>query len=295
MTMPMDKWRYYRICQREHPERLSCRIPEGLDGQAVDAWGRELGLGVLEEHHDWLRVREWDGTQVVERSVYLNEATEKRIEGYLELARRRPELFAPDPRLPLCMDRGKMLDFTDRAVGLVFDNLPFYQVVCDLIDAPRPYGYARVIYPDTRCSGTVIVPRLLREGREPLFGIVHIFRHAIRSMSGGEFPRGFQEPDITPEENAAKELWEEFNVPPSQLTKLTLLGETRPDTGLSASRVKIYLADITGPQPEARVGHEEITGEEWLTETELTRRLEAGEILDGMTQTAMLFYRLKGC
>ena len=74
-----------------------------------------------------------------------------------------------------------------------------------------------------------------------------------------------------------------------------MLGETRPDTGLSASRVKIYLADITGPQPEARVGHEEITGEEWLTETELTRRLEAGEILDGMTQTAMLFYRLKGC
>lgn len=294
--MSNDAWTRYRARQCADPERFSCRVPEGLSDRETDAWANRLGLGVLEEHADWLWVREWDGGDVLERPVYLHPVLEQRIEGYFRLAGERPDQFTPSDHCPLRMDRHAMLSFTERtqkAVGLVFDNRPYYAVVSDLYDAGgtlRPYG--RVLYPDRQGNGTVILPRLVREGQPPLFGIIHVFRHSIRALSGGEFPRGFQAPGITPAENAAKELWEEFGIPADRLTSLTLLGSTRPDTGLSGGQVQVYLADVSGAQVQARIGHEGIVESEWLTLEELLGRIRAGTLLDGMTQTAMLLYQL---
>ena len=242
---------------------------------------------VLEEHPRWLWVREADGT---EHPVYRDGRLEQQIEGYFLMAERRPELFAPSPLLPLCMDRHALLRFAEesgRDVGLVFDNGKFYQVVADLIAAPRPFLYARVLYPDRKGNGTVMVPRLLRDGAEPLYGILHVYRHTIRAMSGGEFPRGFQEPDITPEENARKELREEFGVEESQLTRMVLLGESRADTGLSSGSVRAYLAELRGEVPRANIGEEGIAGFEWIGARELTERIRRGEIRDGMTLCAL--------
>lgn len=294
--MPRDIWNYYRLRQRTAPEQFTCSIPEGLTEPEIDAWADGLGLGILEEYFDWFWVREWDGTKVVERPVYLNTSLEHRIEGYFRLAWERPDLFTPSEHCPLRMDRYAMLSFTEQTqkpVGLVFDNRPYYLVVSDLYDAGdelRPYG--RVLYPDRQGNGTVIIPRLLRPGLPPLFGIIQVFRHSIRAMAGGEFPRGFQAPGITPAENAAKELWEEFHITANHLSGLTLLGHTRPDTGLSSGQVQIYLADISGVPQLANIGHEGIADSEWLTEDELLRRIRDGVILDGMTQTAMLLFRL---
>ena len=293
--MPRDIWSYYRMRQRTTPEQFLCRIPENLSETQIDAWADRLGLGILEEYFDWLWVREWDGTKVVERPVYLDPELERRIEGYFRLVWDRPDLFTPSEHCPIRIDRHEMLKFTEetqKPVGLIFDNRPYYMVVSDLFDAGgtlRPYG--RVLYPDRQGNGTVIIPRLLREGQSPLFGIIHVFRHSIRAMAGGEFPRGFQAPGITPAENAAKELWEEFGITANHLINLTLLGHTRPDTGLSSGQVQIYLADITGTAVQARLGHEGIVKSEWITEEELLRRIREGEILDGMTQTAMLLYQ----
>lgn len=294
--MANDLWTDYRLLQQTAPEEFTCRIPEGLFGPEIDAWANGLGLGVLEKHFDWLWVREWDGTKAVERPVYLNPTLEERIEGYFRLARNRPDLFTPSGHCPILMDRYAMLSFTERTqkpVGLVFDNSPYYMVVSDLCGGvDRLYAYSRILYPDAQGNGTVIIPRLLRNGQPPLFGILHVFRHSIRMMSGGEFPRGFQAPGITPLENSAKELWEEFRISADRLSALTLLGHSRPDTGLSGGQVQIYLADVSGAPSQANIGHEGITESEWLTEEELLDRIRTGVILDGMTQTAMLLFQL---
>ena len=79
-----------------------------------------------------------------------------------------------------------------------------------------------MLYPDAKGNGTVIIPRLPRPGEELLFGILHIFRYTIRRMSGGEFPRGFLAPGLTPRANACKKLKEELGVPAGQLTELAL-------------------------------------------------------------------------
>lgn len=288
----MDMWKKYLAYRTRFPGKFPSPVKKDPDEteRAI-----RFNLGVMEEHPRWLWVRDWDSGAVRERPVYLDDQAEQQIEGYFALVERRPDLFAASKLLPLNLDRRSMLTFweeTDRPVGLVFDNGQYYKVVADLIDAPKPYAYARVLYPDAEGNGTVIIPRLLVQDGEPLFGILHLFRHTIRRMAGGEFPRGFQASGITPEENAVKELQEEFGVSIRQLTRLTLLGETRADTGLSSGQVQVYLADLTGPLPHPAVGEEGIAGAEWIRQSELFRRIRKGEILDGMTQTAVLLYTL---
>lgn len=287
-------WNDYLRWRNAFPEDFAPIMPPDITPEAEAKRAEQLGLGLVEDHSGWLWVREWDGTAAVERPVYLDEEIEQRIEGYFGLAQRRPDLFAPSAAVPICMDRLTMLRYmenTGRPVGLVYDNGNYYKVAADLIDAPKPYTYARVLYPDAGGNGTVVIPRLLSEGPEPLFGILHVFRHTIRAMAGGEFPRGFQAARITAAQNAIKELEEEFGVPGAQLAGLTLLGHTRADTGLSSGHVQIYLADLKAAHPpQASVGQEGIVGFEWISLAELLRRIREGKILDGFTQTALLQY-----
>ncbi|WP_297211806.1 NUDIX hydrolase [uncultured Flavonifractor sp.] len=280
--------RYRQLCRR-FPRAFG---PNGA--RALARWAelppeRRTGLGVVAEHSRWLWVREWGPEGPEERPVYLDPRLEKQIEGYFALMADRPEQFTPSELYPICASRRQLLDFeeeTGRPAGLVFDNLPYYQTVADLILGDPPYLYGRVIYPDQAVGGTVMIP-LLETGEEPRYGLLQVYRHSLRGLSGGEFPRGYQCQGITPEENAKKELWEELGIPPDQVAELTLLGHTRPDTGLSGAMVSVYLARVTAA-PTPSLGYEGITGLEWLSRAELLRRLRAGEITDGLTQSAAL-------
>ena len=162
------------------------------------------------------------------------------ITQYLELTRRRPELFVPSEHFPLFLDEVTLRRYaaaTGRPVGVVYDNSPYYLVLADLcLDAGGPYTYARVIYPH-HSSGAVVIPR-----RGDRFGLLSIFRHPTRSESGGEFPRGFSE-GHSPAETAARELEEELGarVDPDDLE---YLGDVQPDTGLSSGRVQVFLARV---------------------------------------------------
>lgn len=278
-------------------QALCARFPQafGPDGEHLSKqWSalpeeERAGLGVVEEHPRWLWVRERDCDGLRERPIYLDCRLEKQIEGYFALMKAQPEQFAPSELYPICTDRRELLAFeeaTGRPAGLVFDNLPYYQTVADLILGEPPYLYGRVIYPDSSVGGTVMVP-LLETAEGPRYGLLQVYRHSIRGLSGGEFPRGYQCQGISPEENAKKELWEELAIPPEQVTGLTFLGRTRPDTGLSGAMVSIYLARVAAPSAPT-LGYEGITGLEWLSRAELLRRLREGQITDGLTQSAAL-------
>lgn len=288
-------WNRYLNYRAQWPGVFADHAPSGLRTDPDAPAKAHATLGVVEEHPDWLWVREWDGVTVTERPIYLDAALRRQIEGYFALAARRPDLFVQSPYVPLCMDRYAMLTFhtqTGKPVGLVFDNGRFYQVVADLIDTPERFAYARMVYPDRKGNGTVMIPCWQGEGKT-LFGILHIYRHALRARSGGEFPRGFLEPGLSPEENCAKELREELAVRPELLDRLVPLGGTRADTGLSGGEALVYLAQISGPQPQGNAGHEGILSSEWLTLDELLRRIRCGEIKDGFTQNATLLYLLQ--
>lgn len=244
---------------------------------------------ILARHKRWLWVREQGPDGPREHPVYLDPRLERQIEGYFALMEARPDAFTPSELYPICTDRRQLLEFeeeTGRPAGLVFDNLPYYQTVADLILDETPYLYGRVIYPDPSVGGTVMIP-LLETEEGPRYGLLQVYRHSIRGLSGGEFPRGYQCQGISPEENAKKELWEELGIPPEQVARLTFLGSTRPDTGLSGSLVSIYLAQVTAA-PVPSLGYEGITALEWLSREELLRRLRSGEITDGLTQSAVL-------
>ena len=195
-------WERYLELRRQFPAEFEHGAPPGLCLEEDAPVRAGIPLGVLEEHDQWLWVREWDGQRSVERPVYRDSRLREEIEGYFRLTEERPS-SVQSPLVPLCLDRHTMLEFvrqTGRRVGLVFDNRIYYQVLADLIGGERPYVYARIIYPQRRSNGTVIVPVHTDEQGVRRFGVLQVFRHSLRDLSGGEFPRGFLAPGLSPEE-----------------------------------------------------------------------------------------------
>lgn len=206
---------------------------------------------------------------------------------YMKLLQQRPELFAQSPYIPLCLDEQTMRAFSvtsGKPVGVVYDNSPYYLVLADLCVGKdnRLYTYARVVYPYQDSNGVVVIPKL-----GDYFGLLTIFRHPPRAESGGEFPRGFAN-NMTPAENAAKELWEEIGAHVNPVS-LVCLGEIQADTGLSSGRVQVFLAQIESTAISL-AKHEGIHGFYWVTEQELRERISTGIITDGFTLAAFACY-----
>lgn len=206
------------------------------------------------------------------------------ITAYFELAAQRPDLFVQSETVPLVLDEGRMRAFSEKSgksMGLVYDNRPYYMVLADLcLDGEREFSYARVVYPQPGTNGSVAIPR--KDGK---FGLLRQYRHPPRAESL-EFPRGFGERGLTPEENVRKELREEMGAVASGVT---CLGSIRADTGLSAGCIQIFLAEISSY--DVQVGHEGIRELVWLTEEAFREAVAAGDISDGITLSAYALLR----
>lgn len=208
------------------------------------------------------------------------------IRAYFKLAAQRPDLFAPSDRIPLVLDADRMRAFsarTGKAMGLVYDNRPYFMVLADLCGREeKEFSYARVVYPQAGSNGSVALPM-----RGDMFCLLRIFRHAPRKEFL-EFPRGFAEKDLTPEENIKKELSEELG---AQVADVRFLGNVRADTGLSAGQAQVFLAELTNVSaPSVEEG---IRGYVWLSEKEMEEKIAAGEIEDGFTLSAWALYKCR--
>lgn len=127
-------------------------------------------------------------------------------------------------------------------------------------------------------AGVVVLP--VYEGR---WWLVRHFRHATREWAL-ELPRGFSEPGCTAEENVRREVKEELGV---DIAVLHCLGEVTPNTGLLASRVSIWFAELAGPPvatDESR--HEGIAAALPLSPAELQAKIREGAVTDGFTLSA---------
>lgn len=206
------------------------------------------------------------------------------IRAYFELSARRPDLFAPSDRIPLVLDEDRMRAFsarTGKTMGLVYDNRPYFMVLADLCGSgSKEYSYARVVYPEAGSNGAAAIP--VRQG---LFCLLRIYRHAPRTECL-EFPRGFAEKGLTPEENIRKELSEELG---AQVTAVRQIGTVRADTGLSAGRAQVFLAELE--ETAISPGYEGIRDCVWLTEAEMEAQIASGKIEDGFTLSAWALYQ----
>lgn len=221
------------------------------------------------------------------------------ITKYFELATKEEfaHLFQQSDMLPLVLDENEMRFFaksTGKTMGVVFDNSPFYMIVADLVGRKQNYfRYARVLYSNVESNGTVAIP-YFNTDHEKYFGILTHYRHAPREFFL-EFPRGFCEEGLTPEENILKELSEELGMEEEDLIEscnIEYLGDIRADTGLSAGKAECFLAEIRLDAKILVQKKEGISKYEWVSEKTFQKFILDRKITDGFTLAS---YTLFNC
>ncbi len=171
-------------------------------------------------------------------------------------------------------------------IGVILDD-PYNIIVRDLVQFPDGdmRGYGRSIATASLKGGraTVIFPEY--EGKILL---IHLFRHVTRKWHY-EVPRGYGEPNISPEENARKEIEEEIG---GKIKELVSLGEMYNNNGYEAIPVSLFYAKLKSVG-KANV-NEGIESFVWLSVKELEEWIADEKITDGFTIAAYTRAKLKG-
>ncbi len=135
-----------------------------------------------------------------------------------------------------------------------------------------------VIRMPNQAAGTVV--------RDPDRGVLLLWRHRfITDTWGWEIPAGRIDPGETPEVAAAREALEETGWEPHAVRPLV---HFQPTNGLSDQVFHIFVADGA-----THVGDPTDAGEservEWISVSDLRRLVQAGQMLDGLSLTAILY------
>lgn len=130
-------------------------------------------------------------------------------------------------------------------------------------------------------SGVVVV--------DPERGVLMVWQHRIaRDDFGWEIPAGRIDPGESPEQAAARETLEETGWRPGPLA---FLGHYKP-IAISNHGFNLYVAD--GAAHESGHDLDEIGRVEWIPAAEVRRMALAGEIVDGLSLTALLWAMAAG-
>lgn len=144
------------------------------------------------------------------------------------------------------------------------------------------FPYDRAV-PTAGKDGVVAVA--MYQGR---FILLRQYRHAIRQEQYS-FPRGYAEPEDTPEENARRELREELHAVIEK--EPVFLGRIAADSGLTSCQAYVYLVELAALEPS--VGHEGIINHVAVTPTELKAWIQDKKITDGFTLGAFALYEAR--
>ena len=204
---------------------------------------------------------------------------------YLELKEQRPEQFVQSPVYTIEFDEDAVENFekeTGKRIGVVYRSL-FNLLVVDLIKRGDGdyYTYER-LFPAVQ-KGAVVV--LTKQGEN--FVLLRQFRHSLREFQYA-FPRGFGEKGIEAENNVRKEIEEELGA-------VTLhpeyLGEVVADSGMSGSKVSVYLCEIG--EIKIKKGNEGISECVVMSEADIKLWIRSGKINDGFSLAALGLYLMR--
>ena len=214
---------------------------------------------------------------------------------YFELLKTHPHLFQKNTTdaLEIVLDRDIILNWTKTKkaelkknnlplswgdIGILYDD-PYIVVIRDLVKSPKGNlkSYFRIFNQAELKNGkSVVVMPMYRDK----IVIQKIFRHPIRNWSW-EFPRGFGEPNVSPEKNARKEVSEEIG---GEIITIQEIGTYYNNTGLEATEVFLFFAELkTIGKPNNK---EEIYEIKLSTTIEFEKMIIDGEIFDGFTIAA---------
>jgi len=160
-------------------------------------------------------------------------------------------------------------------------SCPYYRISHDRYRLPGG-GVGDYHYVDIPGS-TMIVP-LLGDGT-----LILVAQHRyLVGKSSVEFPAGGMTPGIEPRANAEKELREEAGYVAGRWEKI---GEFAPYNGVSNEMCHVFLARDLQParaEPEPTEEFEILH----LRPEEVRRKIEAGELWDGMTLASFRFFEI---
>ncbi len=173
----------------------------------------------------------------------------------------------------------RMEELFHQKYGLVYRS-SWHTLLVDPISSGEGnfFPYERVL--PSANDGVVMVTK-----HKDNFVLLKQFRHAIRKEQYS-FPRGFAEPNSTPQENAVRELQEEIG---AVVTKASVpLGRIAPDSGLTGGCAFVFMVEIDEYRTSS--GHEGIKGIIEVSKSELSTMILEGRIDDGFTLGAYQLY-----
>src|SRR6187402_485731 len=154
---------------------------------------------------------------------------------------------------------------------------PYYEVVRDRLLHPqgRELDYFVIRH---RRPGAGIVP--VREDRSVL--LVQQWRHTVQKMLW-EIPAGAVDDGESPDVAAGRELREETGFIAKRVAPLQTY---HPMIGTSRATFNLFVGEDLEQVGEPMPG--EVIGIRWVTREEIERMIDAGEIVDGMSLSALL-------
>lgn len=204
------------------------------------------------------------------------------IDRYFEIVKLFPDFFRNGETLNIVLDKKVLEDYTknkSKQIGVIYES-SYHIFVVDLIqnNSDDFFTYSRIINPNKN-NGVVIIPC---NGEK--FGLLKQFRHGTREMEL-EFPRGFSEANISPEENAKKELYEEIG---ASATSIKFEGSIISDTGLTGGLVDVFAIQIDKTRHYSY--DEGIKDVIWVSLDEIKQLIKKNRIRDSYTISAISKY-----
>lgn len=210
---------------------------------------------------------------------------QKDLQRYLCFLKERGFRYETNEVLEIIDDINMLVDYSKAhgvKLGIIYES-PFHIFVVDLVrnKAGKLFPCERLVKTAVGNS-VVVVP--FREGKIIL---LKQFRHALGDYQYC-FPRGFGEPDISPEENARKEIGEELNCTSSDYV---FLGNTVADSGVCGEKICVFCCNVD--EPTVNVLDENIESYIAVTDSELLEMIGQGKINDGFTLSAVALMKGK--
>lgn len=234
-----------------------------------------------------------------ETAPTLPEHRQRAIARYLELSRRRPELFATRELRPLILNFEELVAIARQrwlrdgeegpVIGLAAQS-PWHLFLTDVIRLPNGQftTYDRLL-PTSLLHGRhgVAVVAMARDESGALgLVLVEQERHAT-GQRHWEIPRGFGEANPTGDKLAMEELESEAGFTGEVIKRLATM---HTNSGQTAEQVDYYLIDST-PMANARPeASEAITGARIWPLPDLWRAIQSGEITDAFTLNGLALF-----
>jgi len=175
-------------------------------------------------------------------------------------------------------------------IGVLVDD-PYVLILRDLVRSlykPNPFGYIRILSKSYLYHKESVV--ILPWWDNHILLLRH-YRHPTRRWHY-EFPRGFGEPNLPPEQNAYKELYEEMGI--ENVIRLKDMGEVFPNTGLEGDPVRLFFAEVEYSDQSNQNRVEGIQSIEALPLDVFEEWIKQGIIDDGFTLSAYTRAKLRG-